>query len=170
MALSAGATAVHAAQAVVGQTFLGRIYGVSRSFPPNPALPGSGYAIAMNGSVTLTGLGTFRASGVISGNNTEAPPFNSVSTGTMILSNARGSIALQLFGPTLNVTQNNAFTPYAFRVVGGTGVYAGIAPFTGSATLLLHSVRPYGPGTPGYFFGFYPVNGLPGNFAMRLYV
>jgi hypothetical protein len=97
---------------------IGMVHG---SWTTKPTLPDAGTIQELQGSGFFPSLGQVQMSGTL-----HTPGFirEGRTTGTLVLSNARGSITLQLVGPP-----QPGFSPppstLQYTITGGTGAYAG---------------------------------------------
>jgi hypothetical protein len=87
-----------------------------------PTLPDAGRIQDLQGSGVFLWLGRVRISGSL---HTPGLILQGHTTGTLVLSNARGSVTLRLTGPP-----QPGFSPppstFQYTITGGTGAYAGI--------------------------------------------
>jgi hypothetical protein len=113
---------------VVPPPLLGQISG---TWTRVPVVPDLGQHQKMNGSGPVGSLGTVRVSGQL---GTPGFILQGRSTGTLVLSNAQGSLTIQLTGPL-----QTGFSPpphaFFYQIAGGTGAYAGD---TGQGTASFH--------------------------------
>ena len=127
LALSAGGTA---ALGVIKPHHLALNGEVSGKFLLAPGIPDVGSSQTLIGSGTVTPLGQVSASGTM-----KSPGFiaRGRTTGTLNLSNANGSVTIQLTGP---LKPGFATLPrkFTFKIVAATGQYVGDVD-TGTATL-----------------------------------
>jgi hypothetical protein len=104
---------------------------VSGTWTNQPTLPDTGKTQDLEGSGVFFSLGQVQMSGRL---HTPGFVLQGRTTGTLVLSNARGSITLELVGPL-----QSGFSPppsaFQYTITGGTGAYAGLTG-QGTATLL----------------------------------
>jgi hypothetical protein len=87
-----------------------------------PTLPDVGTIQNLQGTGVFAPLGSVRISGTL---HTPGLILKGHTTGTLVLSNAQGSVTVQLVGPL-----QQSFSPppstFEYTIIGGTGAYAGL--------------------------------------------